>query len=768
MYAKIRWAPWAVALCACVLMMVPASDARASGTLLWAFGMGGSGPDDAYDVAPLPDGGVVVTGYFSETATFAPGVTLTSAGGTDIFVARFNPDGTLAWVRQAGGTGPDQGTGVTVVPGTAIVVTGSFSDTATFASGVWVTAAGSLDAFVAWYDPDGDLQRVRQAGGPGDDVGIDAAVHPDGLVTVTGYFMDTASFATGTAITSEGGKDIFVARYTADGELEWVDGMGGLQEDAGTDVVILPGGEALVTGFFTDTAAFGPVSNDVPPLPDIAIIGEGGKDGVAVRCRQDGTVASLVHAGGPDDDEFSGIAAMPYGVFYVTGYFEASATFGPSAGGLPDVLVTSLGGRDLFLARYNAAEELLWVETLGTPDDGWGLGVAALPDASAVIAGYVPFTYSSGTSRDIMVARFSADGVLAWIKRAEGSEDDSATAVTVVPDGDAVAVGFFEDLVAFGVGEGGETFLTAEGSWDAFVARYSTGVTNGAPSAGERGFSTTIDAPLSDTLTASDPDPGNSLEFFLVEPPSLGTLTLDPLTGAFVYTPDPGIAGTDTFRYLVSDGAAYSTAATITIVIDTPPVADASLTPATAISPNNQDADVLLDGSRSSDADGDPLTYTWYADGDMTTPIATGMQAEVTLAVGAHTVTLVVSDGIADDSDTLTVTVLTAGQAVRELAAMKDALSLPAGAETALDASLDAAAAAFDRGNMTAGVNALRAFQRQVRAQTGKMLDAATADLLTSAAQSIIDAVAGADAGVGNRLLTTGGPRVTLRHRMSR
>jgi hypothetical protein len=64
-------------------------------------------------------------------------------------------------------------------------------------------------------------------------------------------------------------------------------------------------------------------------------------------------------------------------------------------------------------------------------------------------------------------------------------------------------------------------------------------------------------------------------------------------------------------------------------------------------------AAVQLDGRASSDADGDPLTYTWT--GPFGT--ATGPTPNVTLPPGTSTVTLTVSDGRLSSEDTTTVTV---------------------------------------------------------------------------------------------------------------
>ena len=68
-------------------------------------------------------------------------------------------------------------------------------------------------------------------------------------------------------------------------------------------------------------------------------------------------------------------------------------------------------------------------------------------------------------------------------------------------------------------------------------------------------------------------------------------------------------------------------------------------------------------GSRCSDPDGDPLQYYWFAAG-VATPLATGVVAMVILPVGSHALTLVVADGLASDSQTFIVEVITTGQAV--------------------------------------------------------------------------------------------------------
>ena len=71
--------------------------------LHWANRAGGNRFDYARAISIDSSGNSYITGIFEETASF-DGVDLTSVGGPpDIFLAKYNPDGTLAWARQTGG-----------------------------------------------------------------------------------------------------------------------------------------------------------------------------------------------------------------------------------------------------------------------------------------------------------------------------------------------------------------------------------------------------------------------------------------------------------------------------------------------------------------------------------------------------------------------------------------------------------------------------------------------------------------------------------------
>ncbi len=114
---------------------------------------------------------------------------------------------------------------------------------------------------------------------------------------------------------------------------------------------------------------------------------------------------------------------------------------------------------------------------------------------------------------------------------------------------------------------------------------------------------------------------------------------------------DIGAAGFDA----ASGAGRLDAFAALASQLNEPPVADAG--PDTTVECSGSGGTpVTLNGVRSSDPDGDPLTFAWSAAGitfvDPTSATPTG-----SFPLGATTVTLVVSDGIADDSDEVIVSV---------------------------------------------------------------------------------------------------------------
>lgn len=109
-------------------------------------------------------------------------------------------------------------------------------------------------------------------------------------------------------------------------------------------------------------------------------------------------------------------------------------------------------------------------------------------------------------------------------------------------------------------------------------------------------------------VLANDQDEnGDALSATLVGAPALGSLSFAP-DGSYTYVPVPGAVGTDSFTYVVSDGSATSSPATVSIeIVNTPPVVVSS---AHTVVHDRALAVGAPDGALAGagDADGDALT----------------------------------------------------------------------------------------------------------------------------------------------------------------
>ncbi len=208
--------------------------------------------------------------------------------------------------------------------------------------------------------------------------------------------------------------------------------------------------------------------------------------------------------------------------------------------------------------------------------------------------------------------------------------------------------------------------------------------------------------------------------------------------------------GTTTVTCRATDGAGNPGACSFTVVVtlrNRAPLCQIEIGPLLKLTPdvtecvlhscNNEDADVILDGSLATDPDGDTLTHVWLLDG---VPFATGALATNVLEVGTHTITLVVSDGRLDSTCIKTVTVMDSCEAVEEVVLLVEQSTVTRKNKKPLLEALKNACKEYNKDKCKDGNKKLESFQDKVRQNLRKGdIDATTANRLINAAQAILD-----------------------------
>ncbi|WP_437321011.1 SBBP repeat-containing protein [Sorangium sp. So ce385] len=164
-----------------------------SGAPVWATTMGEAATVQMAGIAVDASGRPVVTGFYRDELRVGPHI-LTASGESDAFVVQLEADGTVGWVRAAGGNDGQWAGGVALDTSGNIVVVGEAADEIDFGDGP--LAVTDTQGFVAKLTPDNELLWSRLLGRR---VSMsDVAISPNGETLVAGWTKAVdADFGTG-------------------------------------------------------------------------------------------------------------------------------------------------------------------------------------------------------------------------------------------------------------------------------------------------------------------------------------------------------------------------------------------------------------------------------------------------------------------------------------------------------------------------------------------------------------------------------------------
>lgn len=343
-------------------------------------------------------------------------------GNVDMLVMQFTSGGAVDWTATRGSAGLDSATGIALDSGGNVYVCG------VCAAGFDSQAAyGSGDYVVVKYTSAGSWQWTRINGSPAYDAALALAVAADGVVYVVGTTEDRL----GTS--PRGGEsDMFLAAHNPDGSLRWAVSRGSISDDWAT-AVLVDGDNVYVGGVTLGVLDGGPARGDM--------------DGFVMCFDTNGTWQWTRQFGTNDNDIVAALCRGADGRTYAVG-----GTFGElSAPGR---------GRDVLLARLNAAGALEYLRAFGSPSND--LAVAAQAAGAYLnLAGYSYGTFfgaSSSGGADLVTWQCTTNAVL------------EAAEMTGTPGDDLVAGGAVRYAI---IGVVGGVPAASPGSFSVLAANYA-------------------------------------------------------------------------------------------------------------------------------------------------------------------------------------------------------------------------------------------------------------------------------------------------------
>jgi gliding motility-associated-like protein len=432
--------------------------------LAWVGVFEGDNSKSVHQVAVDFAGNVYTVGHFFENLDVDPLTDehiISSLGSFDAFVVKQNSLGEFQWVVHVGSLEMQSASTVNVDANGDIIVSGYFEGTVDFEPGLGVTqfTSPSVSAFVMKLNTNGGLIWAKAFNNTDGDSNINALT-----IDLTNNNIFIAGQITGTAdadpspvvsnLVSAGSIDIWVAKFSPDGNLVSASSAGGPGDDYPTKIAIDNDEQIIVTGMFSETT-------DLDPGPGIApFTASSAEDAFILKLDnslnfvwgKQVTTTSQFYVGNIDTDPANNNIIF-------NGSLYGSADFDPGTGA---VTLTSGGDSDFFVASYTPSGDLNWAKKAGSLQMETGLSMAVDESGNIIMAGRYSATFdvdpdgavidlipASNQGWNMYLTKFNNNGELLWYHPIPSGDIIDPYYLTLDNDDNIYIVGDWNEEVNF-------------------------------------------------------------------------------------------------------------------------------------------------------------------------------------------------------------------------------------------------------------------------------------------------------------------------------
>ncbi len=324
----------------------------------WAKSAGSLYSDDGGGSIAMDSGGnVFLSGFFGQPSITFGFTTLFNKGGSDMFLVKYHQSGNVFWAKSFGRTGSESASGIQADANGNIFVIGSFDGSIIVFNTDTLKNHGifSYDFFLVKFNTSGNILWAKSFGGSSEDYASDINLGNDGSIVVSGNFLSPAITFGDTTLTIADSStsymfDMFIVKFDADGNVLWAKSAGGNQVDHGFGNCIDMNNNIYVTGNFrSSTISFG----------DTTLTNNGSWDMFVVKYDANGNVLWAKSMGGTQFEAGNNIMLVENGNIIVAGTLESSSVV------IGDTVLSTRGGEDILLVKYDANGNVLWARNEG-------------------------------------------------------------------------------------------------------------------------------------------------------------------------------------------------------------------------------------------------------------------------------------------------------------------------------------------------------------------------------------------------------------------
>lgn len=403
---------------------------------------------------------IVIAGYYGTVSSL-----------NDIFINKYDNNGTQLLFNVGGGLGDDYIYDFTTDTSGNIYVIGSFQKNCILYKNTSFTTKDTLlgndssHFFIAKYNSSATLLWKIYGQGPGRSEGLGITVDKNNFVYVSGYSTDSLYFNISGSLSYTKPvqeKTSFLGKIDSSGAfISWIKTTGGSEA---SDIKIDASDRLYITGYLVDTTFFGAIQVNVADK----------QAGYITKFQNNGNLVWVKSFEGNANNVAFGnkIALDSNNDLYVTGGFTNNATIGTT-------VLVGYGNYDMFFAKYSTTGQFQWANKLGAngPDNSYAINVS--DNNYITLCGYVRSTvneaYYNGDTfnlygvNDIWGGIFNTSGqLIQHIVAGSVGGSDVATGMVLKNDTTLYLSGEFSSKAYFE-----NDSLTVSGGTDIFLAKYT-------------------------------------------------------------------------------------------------------------------------------------------------------------------------------------------------------------------------------------------------------------------------------------------------------
>jgi hypothetical protein len=396
-----------------------------------------------------------------------------------------NDNSQFTWAGRMGAANTDYGASVTTDKQGNVYSIGNFEGLIDLDPGAAAANfnSGTVPAFyISKLDADGNYVWGGMIKSNVTVYAYGIKVDTAGNMYITGQFYGSCDFNPGGGVFNllSGAPDIFILKLSTTGAFVWAKALpyvtGNFSSNESNGIAIDDAGNIYTTGGYGATTDFDPNAGTYN------LTSSGYQDIFVSKLDASGNFVWAKSMGNPTSgDVGNDITVDAAGNVYVTGHFQGTADFDPSAAVSN---LTSAGSLDVYVVKLNSSGNLVWAKALGgtNADIAWGIQCDAAGNVYTTgnfqgTADFNPgagsITLTSAGVNDIFISKLDASGNYVWSRRMGSTLADFSTEIKLDAAGNIYTTGSFQGTVDFNP-DAGLNNLTSAGGADIFLSKLDT------------------------------------------------------------------------------------------------------------------------------------------------------------------------------------------------------------------------------------------------------------------------------------------------------